>query len=55
MNRHLPPNMIGDYSENGWQTEERFMRYIEQHLIPYSMASAAASFSTGSVRISPLL
>ena len=35
MTRHLPPNMVGDYSENGWQTEETFMRYIEQHLIPY--------------------
>ena len=34
-NRHLPDDMAGDYSPTGWQTEESFIRYIKQHIIPY--------------------
>ena len=34
-NRHLPPDMAGDFSDSGWQTEETFIRYIEQYLVPY--------------------
>ena len=34
-NRHLPPDMAGDFSAKGWQTEATFIHYIERYLVPY--------------------
>ena len=34
-NRQLPPDLAGDFSPTGWQTEATLIRYIEQYLVPY--------------------
>ena len=34
-NRQLPPDLAGDFSATGWQTEATLNRYIEQYLVPY--------------------
>ena len=34
-NRQLPPNLAGDFSANGCQTEATFIRYINEQLVPY--------------------